>query len=63
MSNVKLKVDFQSLIDKIEYHLDTYRIENTSIDNPQESKIVIDVLNFALIAVRNTLRDVEVCDG
>ena len=59
MSIVKVKVDCQSLLNKIEYDLDTYRIENTSIDSPKESKIVLDVLSYALKVVRNNLQDLE----
>ena len=60
--SIKVTVDLQGLLDKIEYDLDTYRIENTSITKPKESKIVLDTLNYALNVVSNTLQDVEISD-
>lgn len=59
MSIVKVKVDCQNLLNKIEYDLDTYVIENVSIDSPKESKIILDVLHYALNTVRTHLNDLE----
>ncbi|MDO4700865.1 MAG: hypothetical protein Q4A69_09320 [Moraxella sp.] len=56
---VEVDVDFQALINKIEYELDTNRIENTSISNPKRSQIILKTLNYALNVVTDVLENVE----
>lgn len=56
---VEVDVDFQALINKIEYELDTNRIENTSISNPKHSQIILETLNYALNVVTDVLENVK----
>lgn len=62
MPRVNVEVNYQDLIDKIEYELDTYRIENTSIRDHKRSQIILEALNYALNVVTGVLEAEELSD-
>lgn len=56
---MNVKIDTNELLSKIEYGLDTYRIENVDFHDVERSKVILETLNYAYNVVKDVLENEE----
>lgn len=54
---VKVEIDTSELLKKIEYDLDTYRIENVNFHDVERSKVILETLHYAYNVVKDVLEN------
>ncbi len=54
-----MKLYVKEILNKIEYDLDTYRIENTNFRDVERSKAILETLNHAYNVVKDVLENLE----